>query len=194
TGDARVSEIAFSLGAQVIQEEEERGETEAVLFALAQMKQRGICTVLVIPADIPLVCSSDIELLLEHASGDNATAPFVLLVSSHDRMGTNALLLSPPDIIRLRFGYDSFSYHLGEVVAQGLSLRVLENKRIGLDIDEPKDLGRFMQFVARFRGSCSPTRHDNRARARVNAGETYNRVLQMGVIRGLQDAHRFGRL
>lgn len=194
TGDARVSEISSSLGAQVIQEKEERGETEAVIFALAQMKQKGIGNVLVIPADIPLVRSSDIELLLEQVSGEDAAAPFALLVPSHDRMGTNALLLSPPDIIRLRFGYDSFSYHLGEVAAKGLPLRVLENKRIGLDIDEPRDLERFMQVVARFRGSGSPTQHDNRARAQVNAGETYKRVLQMGVVRGPQEPQRYGRL
>ncbi len=66
TGDARISEIASSLGAKLIQEEEERGETEAVVFALAELKQKGIQAVLVIPADIPLVCASDIELLLEH--------------------------------------------------------------------------------------------------------------------------------
>ncbi len=198
TGDARVSEIATSLGAEVIKEEEERGETEAVLFALAELKQRGIQAALVIPADIPLVRSSDIELLLEQASR-HRSSPFALLVPSHDRMGTNALLLSPPDIIHLRFGYDSFSYHLGEVAAKALPLRVLENERVGLDIDEPKDLERFLDFVARVRastelsrmsGSCSLNEHDNRARM----GETYARVLQMEMVVGAQSAERSGRL
>ncbi len=144
TGDARVKEISSSLGAQVIFEKEERGETEAVMFALAEMKRRGIEAALVIPADIPLLRSSDIELLLEQTARHDGFSPFALLVPSHDRMGTNALLLSPPDLIRLRFGYDSFLYHLNQVAAKGLPLRVLENERIALDIDEPGDLERFL--------------------------------------------------
>lgn len=199
TGDTRVSEIASSLGAEVIKEEEERGETEAVLFALAELKQRGIQAALVIPADIPLVRSSDIELLLEQASR-HSSSPFALLVPSHDRMGTNALLLSPPDVIRLRFGYDSFSYHLGEVAAKALPLRILENERVGLDIDEPKDL---LEFVARVRastevsrmsGSCARKEDHNRARARINASDTYSRLAEMGLVGVSSSAHRSGSL
>ncbi len=108
TGDRRVAKIAASLGAQVIQEKQERGETEAVTYAVLEMKKKDINTVLILPADIPLLGSSDIDLLLDQVSGQDSS-PFALLVPSHDRMGTNALLLSPPDLIDFRFGYDSFS-------------------------------------------------------------------------------------
>jgi 2-phospho-L-lactate guanylyltransferase (CobY/MobA/RfbA family) len=54
--------------------------------------------------------------------------------------------LAPPDVIELRFGYDSFSYHSTQVSAQALPLRILENERIALDIDEPKDLETFLAF------------------------------------------------
>jgi 2-phospho-L-lactate guanylyltransferase (CobY/MobA/RfbA family) len=67
-------------------------------------------------------------------------------VPSHDRKGTNALLLAPPDIIKLRFGYDSFTYHMSQVTAQGLPIRFIENEHIALDIDEPKDLERFLSY------------------------------------------------
>lgn len=174
TRDSRVSEIASFLGVHVIREENERGETEAVTFALAEMKQQGIERALVIPSDIPLLRSSDIELLLEQISGHDRNVPFALLTPSHDRMGTNALLLSPPDVIKLRFGYDSFSYHLSEVTARGLPPRVLENARIALDIDEPKDLERFL--------------------AAARGGRSYETAFRMGVIRALESANRFGRL
>lgn len=174
TGDSRVSEIASILGVHVIREERERGETEAVVFALSRMRQAGITSVLVIPGDIPLVRASDIELLLEQISGHDPHIPFVLLTPSHDRMGTNALLLSPPEVIKLGFGYDSFTYHLSQVEAAGLPQRVLENERIALDIDEPKDLERFMS-VAR-------------------GGEAYNAVLGMGIGPALGNAQRSGRL
>ena len=174
TGDERVQEIASSLGSKVIRERNERGETEAVTFALAEMKRRRIQSVLVVPGDIPLARSSDIELLLEQISRHDGASPFAFLTPSHDRLGTNALLLSPPDVIKLRFGYDSFTYHLGEVAARGLPLRVLANERIALDIDEPKDLESFMS-VAR-------------------GGESYERLLEMGVDEALENANRSRKL
>jgi 2-phospho-L-lactate guanylyltransferase len=175
TGNAKVSEIASSLGAHVIQEQEETGETNAVVFALREMKQKGIQTALIIPADIPLVRAEDIELLVEQASEYDSSSPFALLVPSHDRMGTNALLLSPPDVIQLRFGYDSFSYHLSEVAAKGLPLRVLENERIALDIDEPQDLKRFLS-------------------AGQSDSETYRRLSQSGVLAALHNTGHPERL
>lgn len=144
TGDFRVAEIAASLGSEVIVEREERGETEAVTFAFAEMKRSSIDAVLVMPGDMPLVRAADIEFVLELASKERLAPPFALLVPSHDRMGTNGLLLSPPEVIRLRFGYDSFFFHCNQALARGASLRVVENERIALDIDEPRDLERLL--------------------------------------------------
>jgi 2-phospho-L-lactate guanylyltransferase len=145
TGDTKVAEIALSLGAQLIREKVERGETDAVDFARLELKRLGRQAVLVIPGDLPLVRSEDIEGVLAQVPAE-ASSPFALLVPSHDRMGTNALLLAPPDIIKLRFGYDSFTYHMSQVSARGLPVRFIENERIALDIDEPKDLQQFLSF------------------------------------------------
>lgn len=172
TGDAHVAEMAPALGAQVIMEKEETGETDAVLFALAAMRQRGIEAALVIPGDIPLVRAGDIEVIIEQVAGRDPSVPFALLVPSQDRLGTNALLLSPPDLIPLRFGYDSFTFHLSQVAAQGLPLRVLDNPRVGLDIDEPGDLERYL--------------------SKATAGETYRLLLDMVGVDGLQKTRRAG--
>ena len=145
SGDNKVAEIAASLGAQLIREKAEKGETDAVDFARGELKQLGREAVLIIPGDMPLVRSADIEEVLAQVP-EAASFPFALLVPSHDRMGTNALLLAPPDIIKLRFGHDSFTYHMSQVSAQGLPLRFIENERLALDIDEPKDLERFLSF------------------------------------------------
>jgi 2-phospho-L-lactate/phosphoenolpyruvate guanylyltransferase len=145
TGDDKVAEIATNFGAQLIREKVERGETDAVDFARLELKHLGREAVLIIPGDLPLVRSGDIEEILAQIP-NGASFPFALLVPSHDHMGTNALLLAPPDIIKLRFGYDSFSYHVSQVSAQGLPIRFIENERVALDIDEPKDLQRFLSF------------------------------------------------
>lgn len=145
TGDETVAQLARSFGAKVIREKAETGETNAVDFARAELARTGCEAVLIVPGDLPLIRSKDIEQVLSQVS-KRVIAPFALLVPSHDRMGTNALLLAPPDIIKLRFGYDSFSYHMSQVTALGLPLRIFENERIALDIDEPHDLERFLAF------------------------------------------------
>jgi 2-phospho-L-lactate guanylyltransferase len=158
TPDDSVAAIASSYGAMVVREDEEGGETAAVDFARGRMKQQGIDSVLILPADIPLLRAGDIEHLLEN----RRPAPSALLVPSHDRMGTNALVLSPPDVIGLRFGYDSFSYHLSQVAARRLPAHAVENERIALDIDEPKDLLRFLR--------------------EATGGSAYSELIKMGVL------------
>lgn len=145
TGDDYVSRIARSFGAKVIREPVEKGETDAVEFARVQLKKAECEAVLILPGDIPTVRASDIEKILSRVP-EGTGGPFAMLIPSHDRMGTNALLLSPPDIIKLRFGYDSFTYHMSQLAAEGLPLRFMENERIALDIDEPKDLERFLSL------------------------------------------------
>jgi 2-phospho-L-lactate guanylyltransferase len=143
TGDDRVAAIALGAGAEVIREAVENGETSAVDFARFELKQAGREALLILPADMPLVRAHDIEQILAQVP-NAATAPFALLVPSHDRLGTNALLLAPPDVIQLRFGYDSFAFHSSQITRQGLALRIFENNAVALDIDEPCDLQRFL--------------------------------------------------
>jgi 2-phospho-L-lactate guanylyltransferase len=148
TGDDHVAEIAAAAAATVIREAQENGETAAVDFARRELKRRGCEAVLILPGDMPLVRSADIELLLAEVPTEPA-ARYALLVPSHDRLGTNALLLAPPDVINLRFGYDSFSFHMNQLAAQGLPMRFIENERIALDIDDPKDLNKFLSYECR---------------------------------------------
>jgi 2-phospho-L-lactate guanylyltransferase len=145
TGDDKVAAIAAAAGAAVIRENAENGETSAVDFARRELKQAGCEAVLIVPADMPLVRADDIDAVLAQVPVD-AAGPYALLVPSHDKLGTNALLLAPPDVIQLRFGHDSFTFHMGQVAAQGLPARFIENERIALDIDEPKDLERFLAY------------------------------------------------
>lgn len=145
TGDDKVAAIASAAGADVIRERAESGETGAVDFARNELKGAGCEAVLILPGDMPLVRATDIEQVLGQVP-PGASAPFALLVPSHDRLGTNALLLAPPDVIKLRFGYDSFTFHTGQVSAQGLPIRFIENEHIALDIDEPSDLERFLAY------------------------------------------------
>ena len=145
TGDDKVAAIAAAAGAAVIRENAENGETSAVDFARLELKQSGCQAVLIIPADMPLMRAEDIDAVLAQVPAD-AAAPYALLVPSHDKLGTNALLLAPPDVIQLRFGHDSFTFHMGQVAGRGMPALFFENENIALDIDEPKDLERFLAY------------------------------------------------
>jgi 2-phospho-L-lactate guanylyltransferase (CobY/MobA/RfbA family) len=139
-----------------------------------KLKRAGFEAVLIVPGDLPLVRATDIEQLLAQVP-ESASAPFALLVPSHDRLGTNALLLAPPDVITLRFGYDSFTFHLMQVKAQGLPIRYIENEHIALDIDEPKDFDRLL--------SCAPGDGESVRLARMLLAEqNAQRVRRSGAV------------
>lgn len=158
TGSPEVIQWVAAGNVEVIREHDETGETDAVHFALDVMTEAGMDAALVLPGDIPLLRAEDVESVLRAAPA-GAGEPFAVLAPSHDRMGTNALLLAPPDILRLRFGHDSFRYHLDEAAVRGAAVRVVENSRIALDIDEPADL---RQLILRLEG-----------------GRTYDRLAAM---------------
>ena len=54
--------------------------------------------------------------------------------------GTNALLLSPPDIIAYAFGEQSFRHHTESSSAAGITPTIVKNLRMSQDIDVPDDL------------------------------------------------------
>ena len=74
TGDDKVAVIAAAVGAQVIRETAEDGETRAVDFARLELKRAGCEAVLILPADMPLVRAGDVEAVLAQVPVD-ARAP-----------------------------------------------------------------------------------------------------------------------
>ena len=55
TGNDNVAAIANALGARVLRQQEDKGETEAVNFARNELMANGCEAVLIIPGDMPLV-------------------------------------------------------------------------------------------------------------------------------------------
>ena len=64
----------------------------------------------------------------------------VVIVPDRHGAGTNALLLSPPDVIEPSFGPGSFARHAARAHAAGTVVRVAEIRSLGLDVDTPDDL------------------------------------------------------
>ena len=67
-------------------------------------------------------------------------APGVAVVPDRHGTGTNALLLSPPDVIAPSFGEGSRRRHLREALDSGITPAVEPLVSLGLDVDTPGDL------------------------------------------------------
>src|ERR1700730_2966720 len=64
----------------------------------------------------------------------------------HDDLGSNTIICSPPDVVPLRFGEDSFYPHLDAARARGIAPLVVRQSGIGMDIDNPVDLVTFLKM------------------------------------------------
>lgn len=135
TSDSFACDLAMRFGFDVIEDSENAGETDAIEMATAVCLERGETSTLVIPADIPLIESAELERIPEAAP-----VPGSLLVPDAARRGTNAAWRAPANLFPLRFGNDSFLPHLAAANATGLACTVLELPSIARDIDRPEDL------------------------------------------------------
>jgi len=111
------------------------GVNSTLAAAAVQLARRGVEAILVLPADIPLVTSRDLDAMAElAAAGTLIVAPDAL------HSGTNALLLAPPTLLRPRFGAGSLLLHLQAARERGVAARLHHNPNLSRDIDEPGDL------------------------------------------------------
>lgn len=140
TIDRKAEKIAKQYGFEIIREEEQNGESSSVDQAIVKCMEMGARSLLVIPGDAPLIRAGDIDSVF-NAEPDSDC---VVMVPAADRLGTNAILRKPPDIIPSRFGHDSFNKHIDEARKAGADIVTLDIPNISLDIDEPKDIQEFL--------------------------------------------------
>lgn len=138
--------LARECGFETIDDPENPGETGAIAMATQVAIGRGVRETLVLPGDMPLVTSRELETVYAAAPAEG-----VLLVPASDGRGSNAVLRRPAGLIPLRFGNDSFIPHREAARATGKAVVVLEMEGIGLDIDTPADLASLLSVPTRSR-------------------------------------------
>jgi 2-phospho-L-lactate/phosphoenolpyruvate guanylyltransferase len=134
TSDLFARDLAARFNFEVLTDDNS-GETSAIDMATAFCRERGEESTMVVPADIPLIDSSELQEIVDHAPASGA-----VLVPDAAGRGTNAAWRSPSDLFPLRFGNDSFLPHLAAAKATGLPCVVLELPGIARDVDRPEDL------------------------------------------------------
>jgi 2-phospho-L-lactate guanylyltransferase len=135
TPDDEVRDLALRAGARPLRQRA-GGLNDGLRQARAEAVAAGARAILVLPIDIPRVSSTLLEPVVELASG---SGPLVAIVPDRHGRGTNALLVSPPDLIEFCFGGDSKDAHVGAARAAGARVEVLDGP-LTLDIDTPEDL------------------------------------------------------
>ncbi|MGC2020938.1 MAG: 2-phospho-L-lactate guanylyltransferase, partial [Candidatus Sulfotelmatobacter sp.] len=135
TGDPFAVDLAQQYDFEIIPDPVNSGETGAIEMATSICVARGIDSTLVIPADIPLIQSSELEGILNRAPKEGS-----VLAPAADGRGTNAVLRRPASLFPLRFGNDSFKPHLAAAQATGKPCIVLHLPGIAVDVDNPEDL------------------------------------------------------
>jgi 2-phospho-L-lactate guanylyltransferase len=140
TGDPRAQQLAREFGLGVIEDTRNESETAAIEMATAECERRGYETTVVIPGDIPLITSEELNRVLDAAPTAGA-----VFVPAYDRRGSNCILRRPASLIPLRFGNDSFLPHCEAMQRTGRELVILEMPGIGLDIDHPHELELLVQ-------------------------------------------------
>ena len=135
TSDPFALELADRFHFTVIADHANRGESDAIETATRYCESHGVNSSLVIPGDIPLIQSSELEKIIAAAPVEGS-----VLVPAADDRGTNAIFRRPAGLFPARFGNDSFKPHHAAAQATGKPCIVLSLPGIALDVDNPEDL------------------------------------------------------
>ena len=108
----------------------------------------------------------------------------MVIVPDRHGAGTNALLLSPPDVIEPSFGPGSFARHAARAHAAGTTVRVAEVRSLGLDVDTPDDLHALHEALAAPAGRGAA---DARAAGADAVRRRGRRVISLEALPGLPE-------
>jgi 2-phospho-L-lactate/phosphoenolpyruvate guanylyltransferase len=115
--------------------QESRGLNPALEEGRLRAVEFGVSTLLILPADLPLLDEDDVRAVLQAAEGHS-----VVISPDGAQSGTNALLTRPPDAMPFAFGPDSFEAHLEAARSRGLAFKVCERSHLAFDLDTAGDL------------------------------------------------------
>jgi 2-phospho-L-lactate guanylyltransferase len=128
--------LTRSMGGRTVLEDGAPQFNTAIKRATIVAKAQGARAVLILPADLPMLRSSDLKALLRR--GKNP--PTIVIAPDRRQDGTNGLFVNPAGLIEYGYGPGSFQRHCQRATEAGATLEVVNSERIGLDLDLPEDL------------------------------------------------------
>jgi 2-phospho-L-lactate/phosphoenolpyruvate guanylyltransferase len=155
TVDPQAITLARRYGAAALADGARDGHTGAVAAGARRLIAQERGSMLTLPGDLPLITAAEIETLI----AAHGPAPAFTIAPAHDELGSNAILMSPPDAVPLRFGEDSYFPHLAASRTAGIEPRIIRLPGIAFDIDNPQDLHHFQQLGSKTRAGTLIAAH-----------------------------------
>lgn len=135
------------------------GLNAVLTAAAAQLQREGVRRVLLLHADLPLACTSDLQKLVDDHGKDQQDD--IVLVSDRMRLGTNAMMVSLPLSIDLCYGAASFDLHQKNAARRGVPVTIVHAPSLAYDVDIGKDVDEL--HAARRWNGMGPARHTAQA-------------------------------
>jgi 2-phospho-L-lactate guanylyltransferase len=137
TADVVATAIAHGERVTVLPDEGEHGQSAAALIGVRYAVAAGYERVVLLPGDTPLIDAAELDEMLDRCQTD---ALEVAIVADRHGTGTNAVVLTPPDVMEPSFGPGSFDRHLALAADAGLQHRAEPMGSLAHDVDTPDDL------------------------------------------------------
>ena len=134
TSDPSVERHARWLGHDVLRQSDDAGHSAAAQAGASAAQANGADRVAMLPIDCPLLDPSELDRRIGRAP------QAALIVPDRHKTGTNALVLSPPDVFAPAFGPDSCSRHISRARAAGISFSLEVIEGLAMDLDTPEDM------------------------------------------------------
>jgi 2-phospho-L-lactate guanylyltransferase len=155
TGEPRAGEMARAVGATLVDDPVDAGQSAAAGLGIAAALRAGAARVLLVPGDCPALDPAEVGALLEQARG---AAPAATIVPDRHGEGTNALLLAPPGLLDPAFGPGSRARHETLARAAGAEPAIAALPSLALDVDTPDDLAALRAGLSARPGGAPRTR------------------------------------
>jgi 2-phospho-L-lactate guanylyltransferase len=142
--DSEALAMARELGARTVQENGDSDLNIALARATIVAKTYATHGVLILPVDLPLITSEDVQAMLDKIKDP----PVVVVAPDRYHDNTNALLVCPAGLIEYEYGPGSFQRHCDLAREVGARLEICELPSLELDLDNPEDLALVTQGLA----------------------------------------------
>jgi 2-phospho-L-lactate guanylyltransferase len=156
TRDLAVEALAHGYDADTVGDPEERSHSDAAVIGVREAVARGARRVVLVPGDTPALDPKQLDTLLQRAA--TGQGPAVVVVPDRHGVGTNALVLTPPDAITPTFGPESRERHVTSAQAAGARVAVDEVPSLVLDVDNADDLEALRLALGEWHGNAAHTR------------------------------------